>query len=310
MNLTGSELMRHLAAQGWLGRIVPIEHLSDLEDAILGTRRRGFFNDEFYLERLTGFSFRPPQEFEGCQSIIVLAVPVPQIQTVFHWMGEQIPAILPPTYLGYGATSEVVRTGVGVLLGQAGYRVEKAQLPLKTLAVCSGLAEYGRNNIAYLPGMGSFFQLVGVLSDLPCREGTWERPRMMDRCTTCEGCLRTCPTGAISQERFLLHADRCITFHNERSGEFPAWLDPAWHNCLFGCMRCQKVCPENKAVLSWVEEKEGFTEKETRLLIECAPVGELPASTVDKLRQLDIFDDLTILSRNLSALLGGRRPPR
>jgi len=309
MNHIASELMRHLAAQGWLGRIVPIEHLSDLEDAIVGTHRRGLFDDEFYRERLSGFSFRSPQGLVDCQSIIVLAVPVPQIQTVFHWKGEQFPAILPPTYVGYGATSERVRAGVGVLLAEDGYKVEKAELPLKTLAVCSGLAEYGRNNISYLPGLGSFFQLVGVLSDLPCPEDPWERPRMMERCTNCEACLRACPTGAISQERFLLHAERCITFHNERSGEFPAWLDPAWHNCLFGCMRCQKVCPENKAVLSWVEEKEEFTEEETCLLVNCAPVGVLPASTVEKMRQLDVFDDLPILSRNLSALLGATRPP-
>jgi len=309
VNHIASELMQHLAAQGWLGRIVPIEHLSDLEDAILGTRRRGFFDDEFYRERLGGFSFRSPQGLEDCQSIIVLAVPVPQIQTVFHWKGERFPAILPPTYLGYGATSERIRAGVGVLLGEEGYKVEKAELPLKTLAVCSGLAEYGRNNISYLPGKGSFFQLVGVLSDLPCPEDSWERPRMMERCASCEACLRTCPTGAISQDRFLLHAERCIAFHNERSGEFPAWLKPDWHNCLFGCMRCQKVCPENKAVLSWVEEKEEFNEEETRLLLECTSVRHLPASTAERLRRLEMLDDLPILARNLSVLLGGQRPP-
>ena len=306
MNQTSSEIMQHLAAQGWLGRIVPIEHLSDLEDAILGTQRRGFFDDEFYQERLSGFSFRSPQGLEDCQSIIVLAIPVPQIRTVFRWKGERFPAILPPTYVGYGATSERVRVGVGTLLGEEGYKVERAELPLKTLAVCSGLAEYGRNNISYLPGLGSFFQLVGVLSDLRCSEDSWERPRMMERCKSCEACLRACPTGAIGQDRLLLHAERCITFHNERSGEFPAWLRPDWHNCLFGCMCCQNVCPENKAVLSWVEEKEEFTEEETRLLMECAPVGELPASTVEKLRQLDMCDDLPILSRNLLVLLCGQ----
>ena len=308
MNQTSSELMRHLAAQGWLGRIVPIEHLSDLEDAIRGTQRRGCFDDEFYRERLRGFSFRSPQGLVDCRSIIVLAFPVPQVQTVFHWKGERFRAILPPTYVGYSATSERVRAGVGVLLGEEGYKVETAELPLKTLAVCSGLAQYGKNNISYLPGLGSFFQLVGVLSDLPCPEDAWERPRMMERCRSCEACLRACPTGAISQDRFLVHAERCITFHNERRGEFPAWLDPAWHNCLFGCMRCQNVCPENKAVLAWVEEKEEFTEEETRLLIECAPIGELPASTVEKLCRLDMFDDLPILSRNLLVLLGGKRP--
>jgi epoxyqueuosine reductase len=309
MNQTSSVLMRHLAAHGWLGRIVPIEHLSDLEYAIQGTQQRGCFDDEFYRERLRGFSFRSSQGLVNCRSIIVLAHPVPQVQTVFHWKGERFRAILPPTYAGYGATSERVRASVGSLLGEEGYRVETAELPLKTLAVCSGLAQYGKNNISYLPGLGSFFQLVGVLSDLPCPEDAWDKPRMMERCGNCEACLRACPTGAIGRDRFLLHAERCITFHNERRGEFPAWLNPAWHNCLFGCMRCQDVCPENKAVLSWIEEKEEFAEEETRLLMEYAPVAELPAGTVEKLRRLDLFDDLPILSRNLLVLLGGKRVP-
>jgi epoxyqueuosine reductase len=112
---------------------------------------------------------------------------------------------------------------------------------------------------------------------------------MMERCGNCEACLRACPTGAIGRDRFLLHAERCITFHNERRGEFPAWL--------------------NKAVLSWIEEKEEFAEEETRLLMEYAPVAELPAGTVEKLRRLDLFDDLPILSRNLLVLLGGKRVP-
>jgi epoxyqueuosine reductase len=35
-------------------------------------------------------------------------------------------------------------------------------LPLKSLAVRSGLAAYGRNNVCYVPGMGSFLELVGL----------------------------------------------------------------------------------------------------------------------------------------------------
>jgi epoxyqueuosine reductase len=228
--------MRHLSAQGWLGRIVPIEHLSDLEEAIVGTRRRGLFDDEFYRERLTGFSFRSPQGLEDCQSIIVLAVPVPQTQTVFYWKGERFPAILPPTYLDYGATTERVRAGVGDVLREEGYKVAKAELPLKTLAVCSGLAEYGRNNIAYLPGMGSFFQLVGVLSDLPCPEDPWERPRMMERCTTCEACAEHARPGP-SARQFLLHEPSSPS----TMVAVPPWLDP-WHNC-YSVVRCQKACP-------------------------------------------------------------------
>jgi len=296
-------LMQYAAAQGWAGRIVPIEHLSDLEERIAGSGMRGLIDDEFYRERLSGFAFRAPPELQNPRSIIILAVPVPQVHTIFHWKGERFPAILPPTYVGYRATSERVRAGLGAFLGQEGYEVTKADLPLKTLAVCSGLAEYGRNNISYIPVWGSFFQLVGALSDLPSPDDPWGSLRMMERCESCIACLCACPTGAITQDRFLLHAERCITFHNERSAAFPAWIDPAWHTCLLGCMRCQSVCPENKGVLSWVEEREEFSEEETRLLLACAPLETLPTSTVERLRRLDILDDLPVFARNLSVLL-------
>lgn len=302
-------LLQHVAAQGWAGRIVPIEHLSDLEERIVGSGLRQLIDDEFYQERLSGFAFRAPPELHNPQSIIIVAVPVPQVQTIFHWNGERLPAILPPTYVGYRTTTERVRAALAAFLREKGCQVAKADLPLKTLAVCSGLAEYGRNNISYLPAMGSFFQLVGALSDLPSRDDPWGNPRMMERCETCIACLRACPTGAITEDRFLLHAERCITFHNERNAAFPAWIDRAWHACLFGCMRCQNVCPENKGVLSWVEEREEFTEEETRLLLAGAPLDSLPPSIAERLQRLDILDDLPVLARNLSVLLGGKRPP-
>jgi len=55
-----------------------------------------------------------------------------------------------------------------------------------------------------------------------------------ERCQTCQACLRACPTGAIAVERFLVRAERCVTFRNEKPGSvpFPAWVNPTWQNCL------------------------------------------------------------------------------
>jgi epoxyqueuosine reductase len=38
---------------------------------------------------------------------------------------------------------------------------------LKRLAVRSGLARYGRNNVTYVEGMGSFLELSASLTDMP-----------------------------------------------------------------------------------------------------------------------------------------------
>ncbi|UCH22853.1 MAG: epoxyqueuosine reductase [Deltaproteobacteria bacterium] len=298
------KLLKDIENRGWKGQIVPVNHLTDLREAILGAHAQGLFSEEFYREELTQFSFENPEALPGAKSIIVIAFPVPLHRTIFHWQGKRWPLRIPPTYVNYTATTEVVRTTLAVLLERDGYGVAKTKLPLKTLAVRSGLAEWGRNNICFVPGMGSFLQLVASFSDLPCLEDPWREPQLMERCDSCVACMRKCPTGAITRERVLLHAERCLTFHNERDVEiaFPPWIDSAWHNALVGCMNCQSICPENKAVKTWIEEIGEFSAEETALLMERTPFSQLPAEMLAKLRTLGI-NELQALPRNLAAIL-------
>lgn len=128
---------------------------------------------------------------------------------------------------------------------------------------------------------------------------------MLERCRDCSACRRHCPTGAIAPDRFLLHAERCITFHNEKPADvpFPAWMDSAWHNCLVGCLHCQRVCPENRTVWSWVEEGAEFSREETAMFLEGTPFDQIPADTADKLELLDLDGFIELFPRNLGALL-------
>jgi len=157
--------------------------------------------------------------------------------------------------------------------------------------------------------MGSFHRLVSFYSDFPCHVDIWQKPRMMESCRNCSACLRACPTGAIASERFLLYAERCITFHNEKPGNipFPAWIDPAWHDCLVGCLHCQRVCPQNRDFLQWVKEGPEFSQEETILLLQRVILDQLPTPTVKKLEQSDMVDFLDIFPRNLSVLLSKKR---
>jgi epoxyqueuosine reductase len=186
----------------------------------------------------------------------------------------------------------------------AGYRFVKARLPQKLLAVRSGLAQYGKNNLSYIPGIGSFYRPIVFYSDLPCVEDHWGEVRMMERCLSCSLCSKVCPTGAIEPGRFLLHAERCLTLQNELPGEFPTWVDPTWHHSLVGCMRCQTACPANKDVAHQVVKREEFSHEETTLLLQGVSQEALPAATRQKLEHLDIFesDYFDVLSRNLHAL--------
>jgi len=299
------ELFHHLAKLGYKGRIVSIRHLPELKDHVEGCRRQGLFDKDFYHERLGFFDFRVPNSLPEAKSMIVVAVPRPQSQAIFTLVGESLALIIPPTYVAYKGTNKRIEDLLAKFLSTRGYHVAGTALPLKLLAVRSGLGEYGRNNICYVPGMGSFLQLVGVYSDLACEEDDWREAQMMERCQDCYACRRSCPTGAISSDRFLLHAERCIVFHNEKKGDipFPAWMDPSWHNCLCGCLHCQRVCPEDRNFLHWIEEKEEFSQEETALLLEGASLSQLPAATVRKLEHLDLIEDLGNLPRNLGIFL-------
>lgn len=138
-------------------------------------------------------------------------------------------------------------------------------------------------------------------SDLPFEEDGWRKPQMMEICQKCEACLRKCPTRAITPDRFLLRAERCFVFHNERPPDypFPAWIDPGSHNCLIGFMLCQQFCPENKSFLEWVEGNEVFSQEETSLPLRDLPLDQLPETVSEKLKRLELLDSLDILPRNL-----------
>ena len=301
MQRATERLFSGLEQQGLRGQVVSIQRLQDLQHEIESRYAQGLFDGDFYRERLTFFSFKPPEDFLTAVSLIVVAVPSPQIRVSFTWNGKTVALILPPTYVGYERILQQIGDLLMELFAPEGYHVAVAKLPEKPLVVRSGLGEYGRNNICYVPGMGSFFQPVIFYSDLPCGKDHWREPRMMDRCQKCEACLLKCPTGAITSDRFLLHAERCIVFHNERSPDypFPTWIDPSAHNCLIGCMLCQQFCPEDKPFLEWVEGNEEFSHEETSLLLKGTLPDQLPAATVKKLERLELIDSLDILPRNL-----------
>jgi len=68
-------------------------------------------------------------------------------------------------------------------------------------------------------------------------------------------------------------------------------------------MICQRVCPENKEFLAWIEEGAEFSQEETALLLEGIALDKLPAALVEKLARWDLVDLLDILPRNLGVLL-------
>ena len=299
------ELFVRLRERNYQARMVSISHLKLLQKEIEGFRNHGLLDSEFYKDRLAWFSFKVPKTLPKAQSMIVVAVPRPQTCAIFTWQGQRHQLIIPPTYTAYNSITEQIEKLLDKILREKGYTSKGTELPLKLLAARSGLGQYGRNNICYVLGMGSFLQLVAVYSDLPCEEDSWQETTMMENCVECERCRQVCPTGAISLDRFLLHAERCISYHNEKKSDvpFPNWMNASWHNCIIGCMYCQRVCPQNRDFIHWIGDEEEFSEEETALILQGVPQEKLPVTTLRKLDHLGLTNYFECLPRNFGVLL-------
>jgi epoxyqueuosine reductase len=290
-----------LQKQHLRGKIVSIERVRELRQEIDALHRKNLLDKEIYDAYLASFDFECQQKLANARSLIIVSVPQPQVRVTFVRHDRSYPVIIPPTYCF--APDDQVADILSAYLKPKGYKLQKTRLPQKLLATRSGLAQYGKNNITYVAGMGSFHRPVVFISDVPCAEDSWVKPSVMELCENCNACAKACPTGAIGSDRFQLHAERCITFHNERPEDFPEWLSPAWHNSLVGCMICQKVCPANKEVAKWIEAGATFNQEETALILDGISENQLPHETLEKLKKLNIMEYYDVLARNFKTLI-------
>jgi epoxyqueuosine reductase len=277
----------------------------DFEKLLAEKKLDAGFYDEIVSRYGLRWHFELPADFSGAKSIIITAAAQPKTSLEFFFAGEKHYAIIPPTYI-YDTDQQVVDT-MSPLLKEHGYQMKVALLPTKLLAVRSGLAKYGRNNITYVDGWGSYHRLRAFFSDMPCPQDNWQEPVALELCSKCEACVKKCPTHAISADRFLLDGGKCLTFFNEANEEFPDWIDPAWHNCLIGCMICQDVCPANKDHTAWIIPGGDFSEEETRMILEGVGKEKLPSGIIEKLKKICMFDEYDLLKRNLEVLMNQRK---
>jgi epoxyqueuosine reductase len=298
--MDSTELIKNLASCGYQARAVNIGRAKELASGIEELNRQGLFDPEFYdryIAKYLNFDFA--SVLPGAKSIVVTAAFQPPARVRFGTRSLTIP----PTYIYRDIWEGSLKT-MTELLTPHGYKVARARLPLKTLAVKSGLGRYGRNNICYIPGMGSFHRLGAFYTDMPCPTDEWQEPLAMESCQKCSLCQRICPTGAILPDRFLINANRCLTYVNENEEDFPAWVKTEWHNAVLGCMECQQVCPVDKNLLSQtVESPVSFEDNEVGLLLRKTPLTELPEETRRKLHELCLDDDYALLARNIGCLI-------
>ena len=297
------EVRNQLEASGFKGRIVSIRHLSELYAEIENLRHNGKFAEIVYNEHISYFSRNNSGVSPEVKSMVITAAAQPQQRVGFRFRGNRNAFIIPPTY-SY-ETDYIIEKLLTDITKSLGFQFFQAKLPQKLLASRSGMVKYGRNNIVYAEGMGSYLRLKTYFSDMPAEDDSWYEMEMLDQCSNCNACIKKCPTKAISSEEFIIKQDRCLTFHNERENNFPEWIENSWHNCLMGCMYCQKVCPANLEIKDWVVDAVEFNEEETGAILRKTQ-DELNHTARNKLEKIDMLDDLSIFRRNLGILLKQR----
>jgi len=283
--------------------IISFSRLKELEKEIEGLYEGKFIDESLYKSYLSGFSFNMKEDSFEPKSIIIIAAPRPQNRIYFNTGKKCFAVLIPPTYIGLGRMDQKIKAILDWYLSGTGYMVKTSRLPEKLLAAYSGLGRYGRNNISYIRDFGSFFSLNSFFSNIDCDYDRWSEKKELEYCLDCKVCLKSCPTGAISVRRFLIHAERCLTFLNEKQGDFPVWIKPESHNCLIGCMKCQLVCPYNKPFIDYIEDIGGFNAEETEILLQGLPLEKLPPSITEKIDLMDLKNYMNVIPRNLKVLL-------
>lgn len=196
-----------------------------------------------YLERNCDKRQSPQTLFEGCKSIICVAMSYAQDK--FDDSKLHI-----ARYAQGADYHKVIKERLHLLLAGIKERADVKGRPFcdtapvmeRYWAVQAGLGWIGRNHQLIIPKMGSYFFLGELFVDC---ELQYDEPFTKNHCGNCHNCIDNCPTGALTENSF--DARNCLSYLTiEHRGELPKNIGKKMGKCFYGCDRCQNMCPWNK----------------------------------------------------------------
>jgi len=216
----------------------------------LADRKHG---DMTWLERKLEVREDPSKLLEGCQTIISLAYPYPNARHETE-DGYRVARYADPSREDYHFRLKKLGEDLSEWIqkdypgSRARVCVDSSPILEKSIAWQSGLGFIGKNTLLVIPGYGSYFFLVEILTTAPLQYPVIEP--MPDSCGACTACMEACPTGAL-EKPYHLNALKCLAYLTiEHKGDIPPALGPMMKKCFLGCDRCQEACPFNKGALT------------------------------------------------------------
>jgi len=223
--------------------------LSEQEIHFRAWLKKGMKDRMAYLERDPAGRFDPELVFPGVKSLIVAGISyytgqgqvekdVPVI-TRYAFGEDYHDVIIPKLRELLAFIREKLPGAEGKAFSDTGFLHEKSWIRE------AGLGWQGKHSIMISPQIGSFF-FIGILminAELECDE-----PYTSDHCGSCRLCIESCPTSAINDDR-TIDARKCISnLTIENRGPIPEEIVPRLGGRVYGCDRCQEVCPWNKNI--------------------------------------------------------------
>lgn len=145
-------------------------------------------------------------------------------------------------------------------------QVDTGPLLERAFAVEAGAGFQGKNSTLIREDLGSLFFLGLVLLS---ENLNLQMEAVGNGCGECGICQKACPTQALERP-YQMQINRCLSYWSQAKGHIPFWVRERWGNLIYGCDRCQQVCPYNRGF--WHEAKESL---ETQVdLIEVAMMSK------------------------------------
>lgn len=210
----------------------------------------------FYLERNAAKRTDPDLVLQGVRSLIVLASSYPD-----RFPDPRKASGLEPVVIGQGEVARYARgpdyhdllsqplkslTDFVNQLGGSGTRslwyVDTGPVLERDFGQKAGLGFVGKHTGLISRSLGNGFLISEILTTLELEP---DEPGV-NRCGSCERCISSCPTKAITAP-FQLDARLCISYLTiELKGEIPEHLRPLIGHRVFGCDDCLAACPWNR----------------------------------------------------------------
>lgn len=290
-------------------RTFSVTHLSEVREWMekLVSENKLSTNATF-RKYIGGFKYDLPKEMPNAKSIVMVAYRLKLSSVTFQQNGRYYVVVIPSGYADDGVPPDFVQETIAKdVLGDPKGKLIPASIPCKTSAVRCGLAEYGLNNITFVPGYGSFHQLAPYFCEREM-EDHWGPLKSMRICKGCTICIKACPTQAIRENEFVIDVGRCLTLYNELPAPLPDWMEPKIHHTLVGCLKCQAPCPADLEFMNDVTNIAILTEKETALLVKGERDAKIEEGIIAKLAWFPAAKDIPYFSRNARLALANATP--